>query len=267
MRQFLLRLVIVGCFLGAADPLLGRDVELFDRFNLKLEASWVRLNTEMRIDSKSLGEGTTLSFEDDLGLDDDAAVPSAAFEWQFRQKHRLALRWQDVDRGSTTQVLEEIRIGDEIIPVDAVLGVAFDIETWAVDYTYYPWVEARWAAGIGFGFRVMDLRAVFIANGLEVEADGSVTAPLPYVNFEYRRVLGEKWRMRTGLGWLAVEIQDIKGWQVIGRFSIEHQTFANAGFGFGLNYSTVGAEANGREFRGAVDMDIHDGSLYVRFHF
>lgn len=267
MRQFLFPVTIMAFCVGAAIPLGAQEVQLFDRFNLKLEASWVRLNTKMRIDSKSLEKGTTLSFEDDLGLDDDAAVPSAAFEWQFRQKHRLALRWQDVDRGATHQVLDEIKIGDEVIPVDAILGVAFDIETWAIDYTYYLRIEERWAMGIGGGFRIMDLKAVFIANGLEVDADGSVTAPLPYVNFEYRRIFGEKWRMRTGFGWLAVEIQDIKGWQIIGRLSMEHQTFSNAGFGFGLNYSTVGGEAKGDEFRGRIDMDINDASLYVRFHF
>lgn len=267
MKGFLYRVTIVAFCLGAAMPLGAQEVALFDRFNLKLEASWVKLNTIVRIDSKSLEKGTTLSFEDDLGLGDQEAVPSAAFEWQFRPKHRLALRWQDIDRGSSQQLLEEIKIGDEIIPVDAILGLAFGVETWAIDYTYYPWVRESWAAGFGLGIRVLDFQTVFVADGLEVDADGTFTAPLPYVNFEYRRVIGKKWRMRAGFGWLAVEIQDIKGRQLIGRLSVEHQTFTNVGFGLGLNYSTIDGEAKGDEFKGKVDMDINDGSFYVRIHF
>ncbi len=267
MRRLVVTAAVSVIWVGAAMPLFAQDVELFDRFNLKLEASWVNLHTMIRIDSEFLGLGTEMSFEDDLGLGDQEMVPSAGFEWQIGRKHRLAVRWQDIDRNSSQQVLEEIRIGDEIIPIDADLGLAFEVETWALDYTYYPWVKESWAAGFGLGLRIMDITTVFVADGLEVDADGTVTAPLPYFNFEYRRIFGDKWRMKVGLGWLAVEIQNIDGAQWIGRLSMEHQTFANVGFGLSLNYSTVDVEGQGDEFRGRVDMDINDVSLYVRFHF
>ena len=179
MKRLVVAAVVTLIWLGTALPLGAQDVQLFDRFNLKLEASWVKLNTTVRIDSKTLERGAVLSFEDDLGLGDQEAVPSVAFEWQFGRKHRLALRWQDIDRNSTTQILEEIRIGEEIIPVDANLGLAFEVETWAVDYTYYPWIRDRWAGGFGFGLRIMEITTVFVADGIEVEADGNVTAPLP----------------------------------------------------------------------------------------
>ena len=267
MKRFILLIAVVVIWVGVVMPVDAGDVELFDRFNLKLEASWVNMNTTMRIDSQNHDLGAELSFEDDLGLGDQETVPSAAFEWQFATKHRLAVRWQDLDRDSSYHVLEEIRIGEEIIPVDVELGLAFDINTWAIDYTYYPWVRERWAAGFGFGLRIMDITTVFRADEVEVEADGTVTAPLPYFNFEYRRIFGDKWRMRAGLGWLAVTIQDIDGSQWIGRFSMEHQTFSNVGFGLGLNYSTVDVDGAGDKFRGAFDMDINDVSLYLRFHF
>ena len=46
-----------------------RDYEpLLDKFNIKLEASWIGMTTQIRLDSEMLGEGTTLTFEDDLDL-------------------------------------------------------------------------------------------------------------------------------------------------------------------------------------------------------
>lgn len=267
MRRTAVAAAITVIVLVTAMSIEAQETNLFDQFNFKFEASFVKLNTTVRIDSSTAGKGTTLSFEDHLGLGDQEAVPSAAFEWQFGRKHRLALRWQEIDRKSSQQVLEEIQIGDEIIEIDTELGLAFDVGTWALDYTYYPWIRDRWAAGFGFGLRILEIKTVFTADELEVEADGTFTAPLPYFNFEYRRTFGDRWRIKAGLGWLAVEIQDIKGGQWIGRLALEHHTFTNVGFGIALNYSTIDIQAAGDEFRGMVDLDINDLSVFTRVNF
>ena len=244
---------------------------LFDTFNFKFEASWVRIQTVIRLDSERLGEGTTLSFEDDLGLPDQKAVPSLSFEWQFGRKHRLGVRWQDVNRDSTTQVLEEFEWGGEIIPVDAIVTLGFDIRTLAVDYTYYPWVRERWAGGVGLGFRVMDLATVLTVDNIELEEQVRGTAPLPYINFEYRRVFGENWRLKAQLGWFELTYGDITGGQYIGRLAGEYITGRRWGFGAALNYSNVDVDwqnidvANDMDrLRAVIDLDINDISLYFR---
>lgn len=132
---------------------------LFDRFNLKLEGSWVALSTEVRLDSKESGRGTTLTFEDDLNLDSSKTVPSLAFEWQISRRNRLGVRWQDINRDSSSQALTEFRWGDEVIPVDAVVTLGFDVTQYAIDWTYYPWLKERWAAGFGLGLRVLEIGA------------------------------------------------------------------------------------------------------------
>ena len=106
---------------------------------------------------KTSDEGTTLNFEDDLDLGSSKTIPTLAFEWQIAKKHRLGVRWQDITRDSTAQALTEIQWGDEIIPVDADITLGFDITQSFIDYTYYPWVKEKWAAGFGLGFRWMDL--------------------------------------------------------------------------------------------------------------
>ncbi len=114
------------------------------------------------------------------------------------------MRWQDIDRGANTQALTEIRWGNEIIPVDADITLGFDITQTFVDYAYYPWSKERWAAGFGLGFRWMDLQATLAYHDQENDVEGSTdvkgSAPLPYVYFEYRRLLAGKWRLITGSG-------------------------------------------------------------------
>jgi hypothetical protein len=244
---------------------------LFDTFNFKFEASWVVTRTIIRLDSERLGQGTTLSFEDDLGLPDKKAVPSLSFEWQLARKHRLGVRWQDVRRDSSTQVLEEIEWGGEIIPVEADVTLGFDIATLAVDYTYYPWVKERWAGGVGLGFRVMDLKTVLKVDNVELEEQIDGTAPLPYINFEYRRIFGERWRAKAQLGWLEINIGDVKGGQYIGRLAGEYITGRRWGIGVALNYSNVDVDWQNIDvgddmdrLSAVIDLDINDISAYFR---
>ncbi|MCG6947404.1 MAG: hypothetical protein LJE93_00600 [Acidobacteria bacterium] len=265
-------LALVTVTLGTAPAAAqGMSDSLFDTFNIKLEGSWVRSATTIRLDSEGQGKGTTLSFEDDLGLPDKKTVPSLSFEWQFARKHRLGVRWQDINRGSVTQVLEEIEWGGEIIPIDAEVTLDFDIRSLSADYTYYPWIKERWAGGIGLGIRSMGLRTILRADGSELEAEIDGTAPLPYINFEYRRMLGERWRLKAQVGWLEVKISDIKGGQYIGRLAAEYLSTRRWGFGAAINYSAIDVDwesIKGPEedlLTAIIDLDLDDFSLYLRF--
>ena len=155
---FVIAAVVGSLILAVAAPAEAqRDFEpLFDKFNFQVEASWINISTEIRLDSEILGEGTTLNFEN-LGLAADKTIPTLAFQWQIAKRHRVGVRWQDINRSSTTTVEGDIQWGDIIIPVDATLGLDVDITQTFVDYAFYPWVKERWAAGFGLGFRWMDL--------------------------------------------------------------------------------------------------------------
>jgi hypothetical protein len=125
--------LVVSVAAGAESP----DPRLFDDYNFKLEGSWVAMNTAVRLDSKTLGMGTELRFEDDLNLDANKLLPSLSFEWQISDRHRLGARWQDISRDSNSQALKEIQWGDEIIPIDSDIRLAFDVTQYSVDWTYY----------------------------------------------------------------------------------------------------------------------------------
>ena len=267
-------------FTTAGPAEAQRDYEpLFDKFNFKLEGSWVKLNTEIRLDSEVFGEGTTLNFEDDLDLGSNETIPTLAFEWQIAKKHKLGVRWQDISRDSTAQALTEIHWEDEIIPIDADVTLGFDITQAFIDYTYYPWVKEKWAFGFGLGFRWMDMQATLAYRGendddvIEGSSDVKASAPLPYLYFEYRRLFSEKWRFIAGLGWLYVSIDDISGGQYIGRAGIEYLAGKRWAFGAAINLATVDVDWDGIEteegnlIKGAVDMAIDDISFFARVRF
>jgi hypothetical protein len=260
---FVIAIVVGSLILTAAPAEAQREFEpLFDKFNFKLEGSWVGLTTEIRLDSEVLGQGTTLNFEDDLGLGSNETIPTLSFEWQIARKHKLGVRWQDITRDSTAQALTEIQWEDEVIPIDADVTLGFDITQAFIDYAYYPWVKEKWAAGFGLGLRWMDIGATLTYRG---ESDDEV--------IEYRRLFSDNWRFITGFGWLYVSIDDISGGQLIGRAGIEYLLGKRWGFGAAVNLSTVDVDWDGIEteegnlISGAVQMDINDISIFVRVRF
>jgi len=249
---------------------------LFDKFSLRLEGSWIASSTSMRLDSELLGRGTELDFEDDLDLDGSSTIPSLAFDWQIAKRHKLGVRWQDLGRDSTSQALEEINWGDEVIPVNANITLSFDITQYFVDYAYFPWVKENWAAGFGLGVRVMEMSATLAweEEDLEGSTEAQGTGPLPYLYFEYRRLFSDNWRFVAGLGWLQVKVEDIDGGQWVGRAGIEYLLGEHWGFGAAFNLATIDVDWKGLEtpsgeslYTGAIDMDVSDVSLFARFRF
>jgi hypothetical protein len=258
-----------------------RDFEpVLDKFNFRIEGSWVSMTTEIRLDSEALGTGTTLRFEDDLNLDAEKTIPTLAFEWQISKRHRLGVRWQDITRDSSSQALTEIQWGDEIIPIDAQIRLGFDVEQFFVDYTYFPWVKERWAGGFGLGLRVMELSAdlSWSLDDGEQQGSGSTdvagTGPLPYLYFEYRRLLSDHWRFHAGLGWLYVSIEDISGGQWVGRLGIEYLLGRHWAFGGAFNLSAIDVDWDGIDtdelgnlLSASIVFDINDFSVFVRYRF
>jgi hypothetical protein len=277
-RAGVIGVVIIVMVLAAIPAEAQREFEpLFDKFNFKLEGSWVGLKTEIRLDSEVLGRGTTLNFEDDLDLDSSKTIPTLSFEWQIARKHKLGVRWQDISRDSTAQARTEIQWGDEIIPIDANITLGFDITQAFIDYAYYPWVKDRWAAGFGIGFRWMDIQATLSYQDEMNEVEGSTdvkgSAPLPYFYFEYRRLFSDHWRFIAGLGWLYIKIDDVEGGQFIGRAGIEYLAGKRWSFGAAINIAQAGVDwtAIATEeqdiLNARIELDINDFSVFARVRF
>jgi len=279
-RNFFVIAIMLGSLILASAPAEAqREFEpLFDKFNFKLAGSWVGLNTEIRLESDlTEGEGTTLNFEDDLSLGSNKTIPTIAFEWQIARKHKLGVRWQDITRDSSAQALTEIQWGDETIPINADVTLGFDITQAFIDYTYYPWVKERWAAGFGLGLRWMDVGATLSYSDEENEIEGSSdvkgSAPLPYLYFEYRRLFSDNWRFIAGLGWLYISIEDISGGQWIGRAGIEYLAGKRWSFGAAINLSNIDVDWDAIKTEEEdvlnlkLDMGINDFSVFVRVRF
>lgn len=280
-RSYVFGLIFTALLLTMAAPAEAqRSFEpLFDKFSFKAELSWVGMGTSVGLYDDELDLGGTLNFQNDLNLGDRETTPSLDFEWQIAKRHRLAGRYQGISNGSNAQALTDIEWGDETIPIDANISLAFDVTQFFIDYTYYPWVKERWALGFGIGLRWMDLSTTLawtLDTGVveEGRTNADVTAPLPYLYVEYRMLLTEKWRMILGAGILDLTIGDVSGSQYIARAGFEYLLGKRWAVGGAFNYAAIDVEAKNvtgdlevANFRMTIDMDIWDLSLFGRVRF
>jgi len=252
----------------------SQEYPLFDKFSLRLGASQNFLNTSVRLDSKKLGIGTEIDFEDDVDLASDEFTPDLGFQWHFRPRQEIGVYWSDLDRSSATLAAKEIRFGDLVIPLEGRVLVGFDITTYRVGYTYFPLVKDRLAVGVGGGVRVLDITTSLTLEVLPGEIPplvvaeaADVTGPLPFVNAEVRYGVSPHWRFASSLGYFDVTIGDVKGTQVILDAEIENLVGDHFSWGFSGNYSAVDIDSETEDFLGHAQLDIGFVRLFVKGRF
>jgi len=249
----------------------AQEYDLFDHFSFALETSWADMDSVIRFDSEA-GPGTELNFENDGGLSKSEIVPTLSFDWMMGRRHRLGGWWMKIDRDATNQILEEIKWGDETFPIDEEVRFLLGSNELALNYTYMVILKERHAFGIGGGFRTVKTTVGLSARDLEVSEEGDFTAPLPFVNFEYRYGIAEKWRLIADLGVFYLEIGDFSGGQYVLDAWVEYLAFKRISFGGGFRGTSIDADlTTGNEiagdFTGSFKSTVTSLRLFVRLRF
>lgn len=262
--------LVVGCalvgalFLGTM-PSMAQEYSLFDRFSIQLGGSTLGFDTEIRLDSVELGEGTTINFESDLGLDSNKIVPSLGFRLKLGKRHLIDGFWEKADRSATSQALSELQFGDITIPEGSDVNLAFNQEQLLLGYSFYFVRRDRWGLGLRVGARIVDLTTFISIRGTDVAEEADQTAPLPFVGFSFRFGITPKLRLISDLGWLSVSIGDVDGNQFVGSASLEYLAWKNVSFGGVLGVTDIDAEVSERDdFNGMVDVRVRQVSLFIK---
>ncbi len=99
--------VVIGLLLLAPAWAFAQS-ELDDRFSLSLGAFFTNRDTDTRLDSETLGKGTEIDFENDLGLDSSDSVVRIDGHYRFSQKHRVNFSVFDLSRDSSATIQRDI---------------------------------------------------------------------------------------------------------------------------------------------------------------
>jgi len=208
------------------------------RFRFEIGAFLQAFETTLRLDSETLGTGTEIDLERELGVQKDQDNFRVDGAFRMARKHRIEFGYVSWNRNRTRVIDEELQFGDEIYPINATIRTSNQTDAYKLAYKYSFINNERYEAGISGGFSVFDIFASLDAEsggGSAGFESGDVLAPVPLLGgfFDWKinpnlvlRTTGEVFDINTS--GISGTVSDVKG-------TINWYPWRNIGIGAGFN--------------------------------
>ena len=258
----------------AAQPTNAQDSEdwlswpLADRVAIKIAAFFPSIDTKVRLDASNGIVGTTIDFEQNLGMSSTETLPVGAIGWRFAKKHRVGLDAFVLNRSGSAISSSEIRFGDQVFEIMLPIASFFDTQVTSLAYSYSLIFDEKKELSLNAGLSVMDIQFGLIGTGGQERLEGGsgLTAPLPSFGITGGYAITDKWIAKAGIGYFAFDLsisdtENLSGQIVRAKASIEHHTFENVHFMLGYSYFDVGVDFTDRERLTAVSYQYQGPTL------
>jgi hypothetical protein len=264
---------------GSGESLAGerpawRDDPLGSRFALGAGVFAPRLDTQVRRDSSTGIPGTVIDFESTLGMDSSDQLPLVLGYYRLAKRHRLGFQYFRLDRNGESVDDEVIRFGDVLVPPNFPITSFFNVDVYALNYSYSIIHDARKELAINLGVQVQDIEMGIAGNigpGFLVE-EADVVAPLPTFGGSFDYAFNEQWIFTSLLGVFAVDIDlgadsELSGEIVQFNTGLIWKAFDNVGFALQYNYFNVDVDVDDSDWVGFLKYEYRGPVLAVAFYF
>ncbi len=234
--------------LKPSEALKPKSLELAspvsDRFYVRGTYFQGDVTTLLRVDSTgaTIPDGTLLSAEDDLGLDD--VVDQGRIEFSFRMAERSNMRidYFKLDRFSQSVLPREIFFGDFIFDAGETFRAKLDWRMLSLTYTYSVFKFERFEAGLGLGLHILEARAEGSQPGtLNRERDSEAGIfPTIAVNGAFR--ISKRWSVTARGQSFSASPEGFDG--TLSDYHADVQYRWRKNFSIGLGYSKLEVDLN-----------------------
>jgi len=244
----------------------------WDQFSVSFGGFLAGYNSGITIGSKSLGLGLVIDIEDALGLDVSTLAMRGKVIYRFgkTRKHALAGGYFGINRNAIKVLEDSLQLGDIIYPIGTELTSKYNLTIIRIKYDYSFYQDERVSLGASFGMFIMPVNFSVKAPGREEQVENFV-APLPLIGLRSDFQIGKKFYLRQTAELLYLNFTDFSGSLLDLSIMLEHKTFKNVGFGFGINSNRVNVTLKDPEsklnFFGDIRMDYTGLVLYGKYYF
>lgn len=263
-----LALLIAGFATNVHAGVTVDQSKVLDRWTFKIGGFLTGLDTTIRLDSPTGGEGTSINLEDDLGFDSDLSVPRFELGVILGKRHEISGGYYKTDRDSTTTLQRELEWGDETFPINIKIGAFYNTEFVNLAYTYWFYSSENTSLGITGGLVYSSLGVgVGIAlsgPGISTEEDISTEVPVPQLGFSVKHYLGKRFVLTGQLGYIAFNLDDWEGSVASANVGVEHRTWKNFGFGLAYGYTGYDIDTLASDFLGKWEYTVSGFEIYGR---
>jgi hypothetical protein len=199
----------------AAAPALAQPsvrAEADQRGWLDLSGYYPALRTRARADLPAVGAGTTIDFEERLGLDDALPLPAVVAGLRLGGGWWIEADYMKLRRSSTRRLDREIVWEGTTYPVNTVLDSRFDSDVVRASLGWSWIVRPEFELGAVLGLHATRFLLRLEGEGAVGRAAGSAVEvkeawlPLPTVGLQGRVALGPRVDLGGRLDWLELSI-------------------------------------------------------------
>lgn len=237
---------------GVACSALGADKDAVrHRWGVNLGGQFVYdAETIVRLDALNGLIGTTINFNEDLGLESNASTVKLDGYWRFNNHHSIRADWYRVDRSGQRTLEIDINFGDRFFQAGADVNSLFNVEIIDAMYQYSFYNTEKVEFAVQGGLHITTLDVGIDDTNAALSESASVTAPLPVFGFAARYNFFPKLSVNFNWKSLELEVGDFGGNLTEMSLLAEHRTFKRLGFGFGLQRFDMDLEASHDGFSG-----------------
>ena len=274
MPRNVLRSACLGCLLTAAGTAQAEDPRSFpwEKASLSIGGFVSTTNSELQLNSESLGVGTVIDLEN--GLDMDSQFSTYRIDGFYRfgstRRHQIEMHYYRSDRDGSRVTDQEYQIGDTVFPAGS--GITSELDTWFFNinyaYAFFQDDRVRLSGAVGVHTTGIKLKVSSLGSGVEEE---EVTAPLPVIGVRADIALTERWRLWGSTDLFYLSYDNYRGGLMDAAIGIEYLPFKHVGFGLGLNAVKYRVEGDGdgdlSDINGEVRYDFAGALLYMKLFF
>jgi hypothetical protein len=271
MRRQVLRagiLIILPWILASGQALCDSNGEdtwrQRDGISLSVGMFVPNYNTKIR-KSNDATDGSQISLEDDLGLDDDDEIPLVTFSARPWSKHKFFFSYMGMDRDASEVLSEDITFDGVTFSAGTDVDTDFDIDMYRAGYTWSFWQSAVWELGFSVGAYWVDMDMKLAALDGAVTADYNESERFPMIGFSGSWLLNEDWLIRGTAEAFSIDRNDTEGDFYNVRLEGEYAFSENLSIGVG--YDLVSIDAKDTKKNNKINYDYDGALVFLRWHF
>lgn len=238
-----------------------------DRFYVRGSYFPAGVTTELRLDPNAVEQGTLLSGEDDLGLDDQVDQGRMEFDIRMGKRNHVRIDYFKLNRFSQQPLPRDITFGDFNFEEGTVFRSKLDWRVFTLTYTYSLFRSDRFEAGLGFGIHLIEAQAEGGEPGtLEREKASEVGIfPTLAANLAFR--ITNRWSITARGQQYSASPEDFEGKMADYHADVQFRWRKNLAFGLGYTQLVTELEVLDTENPLLFNLDTSGPELFFRASF
>ena len=235
---------------------------LQDGFTLEVGVYAPEIKTTAHLDSTTFGTGTSISFEDDLGLDDRKTNVSILGKLRLGDRWRIEGEYFALDRSGSRTINRTINWGGDVYPVGITVSSEFDSDIYRVSGGYSFIKNPQAEFGVALGLHITDFTAS-LAGANIAKRTGDALAPLPTIGLYGSYAFTPRWLLSGRVDFFSFNYNDYDGSLVNLTAAVDYRFTRNFGVGVGYRYVDYDLEVTKSSFSGGVKYEFSGPVVYL----